>query len=149
MNTETIRFDVPLEKLNWKLKTYHFCKYAGYNYLSDFIGKSVTKDIMTIRNLGQINVDEIINSLLEYAYMINDDIICPPIKVTPECKIYEFNYKSSTPLDKLKGKTIINNAFVIALNEENAFKMLHEKHKIKNAIITRIHEIKEGTIFGW
>lgn len=64
--------NITIEDLDLSVVSYNCCKRAGYNYLSDFEGKS-KYDLMKIRNLRPKAMEEIIQICEKYGIKIKED----------------------------------------------------------------------------
>ena len=62
--------DMTVDELELSVRSYNCIKRAGYNKVSDFIGKT-DEDLMKIRNLGRKSMEEIKVRLAEHGVIIN------------------------------------------------------------------------------
>ena len=67
-----IATDIPIEELDFSVRSYNCLKRAGVNTIGDIIGLSCD-DLMRVRNMGKRSLIEILSKLKDLGVPLNDD----------------------------------------------------------------------------
>jgi len=65
---------MPIDELDLSLRSYNCLKRAGINYVEDLIDKT-ENDLMKVRNLGRMNLEEIKQKLNEMGLCLRDQTL--------------------------------------------------------------------------